>query len=89
LETLSKGSSDSFTLRSHATKALLPQVYPERAFSVEYMLKDLGYALDVAQEVGLKLESAELAQALYRRAAAAGHGEFYFPVVRRVIDTKP
>lgn len=88
LETLSKGSSDSFVMRNHGMKSLLPNAYPERAFSVEYMLKDLAYALDVAQEVGLKLESAELAQSLYRRTVAAGHGAFYFPVVRRVIDAK-
>lgn len=86
LDTLSKGSGDSFVLRNHGMKSLLPKTYPERAFSVTYMLKDLGYALDLAQEMGLKLESAELAQALYRQAAAAGYGDLYFPVVRRVID---
>jgi hypothetical protein len=87
LDTLSKGSSDSFVMRSHGMKSLLPHTYPERAFSVEYMLKDLGYALNVAGEVGLRLESAELAQSLYRRAIEHGDGERYFPVVRRVIDT--
>ncbi|HEX7928977.1 MAG TPA: NAD(P)-dependent oxidoreductase [bacterium] len=88
LDTLSKGSSDSFAMRNHGMKSLLPQTYPERAFSVEYMLKDLGYALDVAKQVGLKLKSAELAQSLYRRTVDAGHGEYYFPVVRRIIDAK-
>jgi hypothetical protein len=88
LDTLGKGSSDSFVMRNHGMKSLLPNTYPPRAFSVEYMLKDLGYALDVAKQVGLKLESAELAHSLYKRAVAAGDGEFYFPVVRRVIDAK-
>jgi hypothetical protein len=87
LETLSKGSADSFVLRNHGMKSLLPETYPERAFSVAYMLKDLGYALDLAQETGLKLDTAELAKALYQKAVSAGHGDLYFPVVRRVIDT--
>jgi hypothetical protein len=86
LETLSKGSSDSFVLRNHGMKSLLPKTYPERAFPVDYMLKDLGYALSVAQDVGLTLESAELARSLYRRAIERGDKDLYFPVVRRVIE---
>ena len=86
LDTLSKGSADSFALRNHGLKSLLPGHYPERAFSVEYMLKDLGYALDLADDLGLKLETAEQARTLYRRAAERGLGSLYFPVVRRVIE---
>ena len=41
-ETLTKGSADSFALRNHGMKAMLPGVFPERAFSTEYALKDLG-----------------------------------------------
>jgi len=33
-EALSKGSADSFALRSHGMKAVLPGEFPERAFSV-------------------------------------------------------
>ena len=86
LDTLSKGSADSFALRNHGLKSLLPQVYPERAFSVRYMLKDLGYALDLAQSVDVTLESGALARTIYERAVAQGHGDLYFPVVRRVVD---
>jgi 3-hydroxyisobutyrate dehydrogenase-like beta-hydroxyacid dehydrogenase len=86
LDTLSKGSADSFALRNHGMKALLPKVFPERAFSVRYMLKDLGYALELAEGAGLHLDSAELAREVYGRAVEAGHGDLYFPVVRRVID---
>jgi hypothetical protein len=86
LDTLSKGSADSFALRNHGMKSLLPKVFPERAFSVRYMLKDLGYALNLAESVGVHLDSAELAREVYGRAVAAGHGDLYFPVVRRVIE---
>ena len=40
LEALSKGSADSFALRNHASNAMLPRSYPERAFSTRYALKD-------------------------------------------------
>ena len=86
LDTLSKGSADSFALRNHGMKSLLPKVYPERAFSVRYMLKDLGYALDLAESVGVNLENPKLARSVCERAIAAGHGDLYWPVVRRVVD---
>ena len=40
LDTLSKGSADSFALRNHGMKAIVPGNFPERAFSTEYALKD-------------------------------------------------
>ncbi|MDE2580648.1 MAG: NAD(P)-dependent oxidoreductase, partial [Rhodospirillales bacterium] len=36
LPTVAKGSGDSFVLRSHGMKAMLPRVFPERAFSTRY-----------------------------------------------------
>ncbi len=40
-ETLAKGSADSFALRNHGMKAMLPDTFPERAFSTEYARKDI------------------------------------------------
>lgn len=85
LEALAKGSADSFALRHHALKSMLPNRYPERAFSVSYALKDLGYALELAELAGIELTGAKNAQALLERAAAAGHTEEYFPVVAKVV----
>jgi 3-hydroxyisobutyrate dehydrogenase-like beta-hydroxyacid dehydrogenase len=84
-ETLTKGSADSFALRNHGIKAVLPNVFPERAFSTDYMRKDIGYALDLAHDVGAKVHGAELASRLLREASEAGFGDFYWPVVSRVI----
>ena len=42
-ETMAKGSADSFVLRNHGMKHLVPQDYPEQAFSVRYAVKDLAY----------------------------------------------
>jgi 3-hydroxyisobutyrate dehydrogenase-like beta-hydroxyacid dehydrogenase len=84
-ETLMKGSADSFALRNHGMKAVLPNIFPERAFSADYMRKDIGYALDLAAEVGAKAPGAELAGRLLEEASKAGFGDFYWPVVSRVI----
>ena len=87
-EVLAKGSADSFALRNHGMKALLPGTYPERAFSSEYMLKDVGYALEIAAECGVHLSGAENARALLERAIAAGFGAEYFPALAKVVGSK-
>jgi 3-hydroxyisobutyrate dehydrogenase-like beta-hydroxyacid dehydrogenase len=86
LETLSKGSADSFALRNHGLKAIVPGAFPERAFSTEYALKDLSYALELAGNAGLKLRGAELVGTILQEAIAAGDGEAYFPVIAKLID---
>ena len=85
-ETLAKGSADSFALRNHGMKAMLPGEFPERAFSTEYMLKDLQYALDLARDAGVDLPGVRNAHALLAKAIAAGLGKAYWPVVSRVVD---
>jgi 3-hydroxyisobutyrate dehydrogenase-like beta-hydroxyacid dehydrogenase len=87
-DALSKGSADSFALRNHGLKALLPGIYPERAFSAEYMLKDVGYALEIAAECGLALSGAENARALLEKAIAAGFGAEYFPALAKVVGSE-
>ena len=85
LDVLSKGSADSFALRHHAMKAMLPGEFPERAFSVEYARKDMGYALQLARQVQLELSGAKNARAILDKAAAAGDEKKYFPVLAKVI----
>jgi 3-hydroxyisobutyrate dehydrogenase-like beta-hydroxyacid dehydrogenase len=69
---LSKGSADSFALRNHGMKAILPGQYPERAFSSEYALKDIRYALRLGEEAGLFLSGADNAKEVIKRAIRAG-----------------
>jgi 3-hydroxyisobutyrate dehydrogenase-like beta-hydroxyacid dehydrogenase len=85
-ETLTTGSADSFALRNHGMKAVLPGVFPERAFSARYALKDLSYALDLARENGLHLPGAETAQRYLNAAIDAGDGDAYWPVISRHIE---
>ncbi len=86
LETLSKGSADSFALRNHGMKAIVPGVFPLRAFSTEYALKDLTYALDLAKHVGVDPRGAALVGTVFREAIDSGMGGAYFPVIAKLID---
>lgn len=86
LETLSKGSADSFALRNHGMKAIVPGEFPLRAFSTEYALKDLSYALDLASQVGVNPRGAALVGDIFREAIDAGTGDNYFPVISKLID---
>jgi len=86
LSTLAKGSADSFALRNHGMKAMLPENFPERAFSAQYALKDVSYALECAADVGLELPGAELARTRLQQAIAQGYGEQYWPVIAKVIE---
>ena len=83
-ETLSKGSADSFALRNHGMKAMIPDEFPKGAFPTDYALKDVSYALDLARELSLAAPGAELAEARMKVAKAAGFGAEYFPVLARV-----
>ena len=86
LETLSKGSADSFALRNHGLKAIVPGVFPERAFSTEYALKERSYALELAGDAGIAIRGAELTGKIRQEAIDAGSGENYFPVIAKHID---
>ncbi|PPQ34743.1 2-hydroxy-3-oxopropionate reductase [Rhodopila globiformis] len=86
LPTLAMGSGDSFVLRNHGMKAMLPGVFPERAFSTRYAMKDLSYALEMADTAGLDTPAARLAMQRLKQAEAAGYGAQYHPVVLKVID---
>jgi 3-hydroxyisobutyrate dehydrogenase-like beta-hydroxyacid dehydrogenase len=86
LEALARGSAASFTLENHGRKALLPDVHAENIFPTEYMMKDLGYALDAARNVHVELPAATLAHDLLRRTRDAGYGKNYHTSVVRVIE---
>jgi len=85
LDALAKGSGDSFVLRNHARKAMLPRQFPEKAFPSEYVLKDIGYVLELATQVGVAAHLTRLAKHYYAAAAEGWPGR-YFPVVIEVVD---
>lgn len=85
-DVLSKGSADSFALRNHGMKAILPDEFPLRAFSVDYARKDLRYALKLAAECGVDAEGARHVDALFQRAIDAGDKDRYWPVISRLFQ---
>jgi len=87
-DALAKGSADSFALRHHGLKSLLPGDFPIPAFSTTYALKDLTYALDLAREAGVDAGAAKEAERLLRETIAAGYGDNYFPSLINIIDEK-
>ncbi|CAN5291730.1 NAD(P)-dependent oxidoreductase [soil metagenome] len=86
LDAVSKGSGDSFVLRNHGRKAMLPREFPERAFPPEYMVKDISYVLALADEMRVPARVAELAKRYYEAASTQGFSGRYFPVVIDLID---
>jgi 3-hydroxyisobutyrate dehydrogenase len=86
LPTIAKGSGDSFVLRSHGMKSMLPRDFPERAFSTRYAIKDLSYALEMAVASGLTVPGAELTMQRLKASEQAGNGEKYHPAVLSLID---
>lgn len=84
-DALSKGSADSFALRNHGMKAILPRQFPLRAFPVSYAKKDLEYALELAADAGIDAAGARNVLRLFGQAIDAGVGDAYFPVVSRIL----
>ena len=87
--TLTKGSADSFVLRNHGLRSLLPDRHPtEGAFPTTYILKDLSYAIALAESAGLTLEQASATQRLMERTAEAGYRDHYYTAVIRAIEKR-
>ena len=88
-DTLTKGSADSFVLRNHGVRSLLPDRHPtEGAFPTTYIIKDLSYAIALAESAGLTLEQASITRRLMERTAAAGYGDHYYTAVSRTIEKR-
>ncbi len=86
LSTVAKGSGDSFALRNHGMKTMLPRQFPRLAFSTRYAMKDLSYALDMAASGGFDAEGAKLTMRRLQESDRQGHGDEYFPAMLQAID---
>ena len=82
---LSKGSADSFALRNHGMKAMVPSDFPEKAFPVTYARKDLNYALSLASDTHVNAQGAKTVADAFERAIASGWGDQYWPVISRLL----
>ena len=86
LDVLSISSADSFALRNHGMKAMLARAFPEKAFPMDYTLKDMGYALELSQQAGVDAKLAKLAATYYQQGIEAGIGAKYFPAIIELIE---
>jgi 3-hydroxyisobutyrate dehydrogenase-like beta-hydroxyacid dehydrogenase len=86
LQAVSKGSGDSFVLRNHGMKAMLPRNFPEKSFPPEYVLKDLGYTIELARSCAVQPRLPSVVEEYYRAAVAKGLGGRYFPAIIELID---
>ena len=85
-ETLSRGSADSFVLRKHGMQYMVKEDYPDDVFSVVYSLKDLSYALKLAEETNVNAETGNLVERRFKEAIDSGYGPFYGPVVYKLLQ---
>lgn len=86
-ETLTMGSADSFALRNHGVKSMLPDLHPTGTFPVRYIMKDLSYALELAESCGVRMTGAEAAMDLLKRADAMNFGDRYFTVLIEALES--
>jgi 3-hydroxyisobutyrate dehydrogenase-like beta-hydroxyacid dehydrogenase len=85
-DALSKGSADSFALRNHGMKSLVPDTFPEKVFPVEYAIKDASLALALADEAGFKPHIARYTHDLLCQTKAAGLAQNYHPALIQLVD---
>ncbi len=85
VEAVSLGSGDSFALRNHAIKAMVPGVFPEKAFPMSYVIKDIGYTVELAEQMGVEPKLPRLAATYYQAAIDGGISDKYFPAIIEIV----
>ena len=82
-ENITKCSGDSFALRNHGLKSIAKNSFPSPAFSSEYALKDLSYALELGKKLNVKMPGALSAEKLLKTSIQNGDKDLYFPVMKK------
>lgn len=85
-DVMSKGSADSFALRTPGIKALVPGFFPEQAFPTDYAIKDIKLALELAGQGGIDAQAAKLTWSLLEETSKAGFGKAYYPAMLKLIE---
>jgi len=85
-DVMSKGSADSFALRTPGQKALVPGDFPENTFPTDYAIKDIKLAIELAKQGGIAAESAERTAELLEKTSRAGFSRNYYPAMINLIE---
>ena len=64
---------------------MVPGTFPLKQFPARYALKDLSYALLLAEDGGVEVPGAELAGRMLEKAIAMGNGEEYWPTIIKAV----
>ena len=84
-EILSRGSADSYAMRKHGAH-MTSGTYPDDQFPTTYSLKDLRYALDLADRNGVDARGARVVEERFAKAIERGDGHLYSPVIYRLLE---
>jgi len=82
---LQHGSGASFAMNRHGSHMVTGE-YPDNVFPTRYSVKDVSYALNLAESVGVDAEGARLAKSRLDAAVERGWGEFYCPVIYKLFE---
>ena len=82
---LSRGSADSFALRRHGS-FMTSGDYPDDWFPIDYSLKDLRYALALAESLEVDAAAAKVAERRLEQAQARGWGRLYSPAIYKLFE---
>lgn len=83
---LAQGSADSFVLRNHGLKSLVPDTFPEKVFPTVYAIKDASLALALAKAADFRPRIAQYTYDTMCQARDAGFAQNYHPAVVRLVD---
>ena len=86
LDIINKSSGASFVGMNHGVKAMVPRKFPLRQFPARYALKDLSYALQLADEGGVVVPGAELVGKMLKKAIDIGNGDEYWPTIIKTVE---
>jgi len=82
---LSHGSADSFVMRRHAAH-MTRGTYPDDQFPITYSLKDLRYALQLAEQGDVDAAGAKLVEGRLLEAIDKGLGHLYSPAIYKLFE---
>lgn len=88
LDTLAKGSADSFALRKHGKKNMLTGNYPQGAFPLNYARGDLDLAIGLAEQTDIDIQGTRNVKRLFDAASKKGFGDVFFPIIQKLIEPR-
>jgi len=84
---LGQGSADSFALRRHGS-FMTSGDYPADRFPTTYSKKDLDYAIELADQVGVNARGAHLVRDRFSEIIEIGMGHLYSPVIYELFENE-